>query len=100
MLVESDYPVISEITNEAWSMVETIAEIRSWRIEHNWEEYEDDQSKASEESWGVVRRLEANWGRFLTGRHVPKRHLNRKQRRDYSYREWPDSEEDRDANVD
>jgi len=97
LLVESDYPLISEIASETWAMVETIAEVRGWKIERSWDEYGNSElDEENEESWGVVRRLEMNWRRFLKGGHAPKVKSNKKQRADYSYQDWPDSEEDSD----
>ena len=40
-------------------MVETVAEVRKWRVEKSWDEYTE--LERGEDSWGVVRRLEENW---------------------------------------
>jgi hypothetical protein len=91
LLVESDYPFVRELASENWWMVETVADVRGWRVERSTEDFGGEED--AEESWGVVRRLEANWNRFVEGGHVAKKVMNRKRRSDYSYGEYPDSDD-------
>jgi len=44
-------------------MLRIVAEVKGWPVEKTWEEVEESQ-------WGVVRRLENNWRRFVQGNHV------------------------------
>ena len=46
-----------------WDMLRIVAEVKGWPVEKTWEEVEESQ-------WGVVRRLENNWRRFVQGNHV------------------------------
>ncbi|KAI0033994.1 hypothetical protein K488DRAFT_77557 [Vararia minispora EC-137] len=95
LLVESDYPLVSEVTGETWWMVETIAEMRGWRVERSTGDFVAGEDV---EQWGVVQRLEENWKRFVKGGHTAKKVMNRKRRTDYSYQEYPDSHgSDQDA---
>ena len=92
LLVESDYPVARDLAQETWSMVETIARERGWRIEQTWAYQDANDDGDTQEEWGVVRRLEANWHRFERGNHPARRVMNRKRRTDFSYEEYPDSD--------
>ncbi|KAG8902936.1 hypothetical protein FRB99_003930, partial [Tulasnella sp. 403] len=62
ILSESDYNTIEGCTPYTWEMVSTIARIKGWPIESEaW--VEDDGTPESE--WGAVRRLQANFRRFI-----------------------------------
>ena len=89
LLVESDYPFISALADELWWMVETIAEVRGWPVERS---AEDLASSEDVDTFGVVCKLKQNWKRFVEGSHTAKRQMNRKMRMDYSYQEYPDSD--------
>jgi len=64
ILVESDYHTVEECTPRTWDMVRTVAEIKGWPVEMIWSD------NLQEGEWGVVRRLEDNWHKFLAGNHV------------------------------
>ncbi|KAI0319429.1 hypothetical protein OF83DRAFT_1054948 [Amylostereum chailletii] len=94
LLVESDYPDVRFVAEQTWAMIETIAEVRGWRVETTWEQDAGDKTQ-----WGVVRRLEANWQAFVRGRHVPERKERKRARRmDFSYQDW-ESEDEGEAPV-
>ena len=62
LLAESDYNNIKECSRHTWEIVQKIAEIKGWAVEtEDW--LEDDGTL--EAQWGVVRRLEANFQRFI-----------------------------------
>ncbi|KAG8983757.1 hypothetical protein FRB90_005781, partial [Tulasnella sp. 427] len=62
ILSESDFNNIDNSTQHTWDMVCAIARIKNWAIESEaW----DDEDGLGEEDWGVVRRLERNWRRFI-----------------------------------
>ncbi|KAF9015683.1 TatD DNase family Scn1 [Cyathus striatus] len=63
LLAESDYNNIDQVTEQTWSMICTIAEVKGWKIEDDWD---DDIPNVS---WGVVKRLDENWKRFKNGHH-------------------------------
>ncbi|KAJ3763123.1 hypothetical protein EV360DRAFT_34176 [Lentinula raphanica] len=67
ILVESDYNDVDYCTEQTWDMVRTVADIKGWSIETEWNS-EDDSSQR-----GVVRRLEENWVRFKSGNHTRKK---------------------------
>jgi len=56
--VESDIDNIDHCAERTWDMLRTIAEIKGWRVEDEWE---DD---LEESQWGAVRKLHENWKRF------------------------------------
>ncbi|KAJ4485746.1 TatD related DNase-domain-containing protein [Lentinula aciculospora] len=70
ILVESDYNDVDMCAEQSWNMVCTVADVRGWTIETDWNENSNDPSK-----WGAVRRLEDNWERFKVGNHS----VNRKK---------------------
>lgn len=80
ILVESDYNTVDRCTEMTWDMVQTVAEVKGWRVEHSWDYGEDD----GEATWGVVKRLEENWKVFKKGGHTSTgkkpQGKNRKQR--------------------
>jgi hypothetical protein len=51
-----------------------IADVKGWKVEEDvWDE-EEAKTGGNEghgEAWGVVRRLEMNWRKFLAGGHPP-----------------------------
>lgn len=65
LLAESDINEVGQCTKRTWDIVCTIAEVRGWPLEENWE------SDVNEDKWGAVRRLESNWFRFRRARHNP-----------------------------
>jgi hypothetical protein len=55
-----------------------MAQARGWRIEDESEKWDDaitdeDVANGHGEHWGAVRRLEANWKRFVRGGHRKRR---------------------------
>ncbi|KAF5368579.1 hypothetical protein D9758_002183 [Tetrapyrgos nigripes] len=86
ILVESDFNNVDMCAERTWDMVQTVADVKGWRIETEWAE------GLNEADWGVVRRLEANWGRFRAGNHQL---VASKRRQKQKQQEWiSDSEED------
>jgi hypothetical protein len=59
-------------------MVLTVAEVKGWRVEENWDY--DEHEIRGEETLGVVKRLEENWKSFKRGGHQNKKKRDRKQR--------------------
>ncbi|KAJ4002267.1 hypothetical protein F5050DRAFT_1559054 [Lentinula boryana] len=68
ILVESDYNDVDMCTEQTWDMVRTVADVKGWPIETEWNEDNDHSSER-----GTVRRLEENWLRFKAGHHSAKR---------------------------
>lgn len=66
LLAESDIHEIGQCTERTWVMFCTIAEVRGWPLEDEWE------ADLQEDCWGVVRKLESNWIRFRRAGHIPK----------------------------
>ncbi|KAL5534081.1 hypothetical protein ACEPAG_542 [Sanghuangporus baumii] len=66
LLAESDIHDLTQCTKRTWDMVLTIAEVKGWNVEEQWEDTLD------ENEWGVVRRLEHNFQNFVKGGHKPK----------------------------
>jgi hypothetical protein len=62
-------------------MIKIVAEVKGWPIETEW--VDDAKLTESEETWGVVRRLEKNWTRFKNGRHPVRQTRKEKKRPDY-----------------
>ncbi|TBU49974.1 TatD DNase family Scn1 [Dichomitus squalens] len=82
ILVESDFHDVRCSAPYTWHMLQTIAEVKGWRVEDAW----DADADAPEDRWGAVRRLEENWRAFERGGHRPS--VKRKQRRDRAIEEW------------
>lgn len=62
LMAESDYNDITKVEAKTWEVVQYIAQVRGWDLETvPW----DDDDGRPEEEWGVVRRLAANWRRFV-----------------------------------
>ncbi|CCA67160.1 related to Cut9 interacting protein scn1 [Serendipita indica DSM 11827] len=80
LLAESDYPEAGMCASQTWSMVETIADIRQWPVETEWDEKEPDPG-----NWGVVRRLERNWAQFCKGDHPEIVHKSRRLRKQHEH---------------
>ncbi|KAF5388493.1 hypothetical protein D9757_004727 [Collybiopsis confluens] len=59
ILVESDYNDINMCTSQTWEMVQTVAQVKGWTVETDWDEGQEPSE------FGVVRRLKDNWLRFL-----------------------------------
>ncbi|TFK41833.1 hypothetical protein BDQ12DRAFT_677235 [Crucibulum laeve] len=57
ILVESDYNDVEMVTGKTWEILCTIADIKGWPIEEDWEE-------VGTAAMGAVHRLEKNWQRF------------------------------------
>lgn len=87
-------------------MLLTVSRERGWRVEQSWDEHIDANGSADgdpgveggvkdrlndgfPESWGVVRRLEANWRRFVRGRH---KKIAKSTRKDSKWDGWGDSD--------
>ncbi|KAF8204025.1 TatD DNase family Scn1 [Pholiota molesta] len=81
LLVESDYNDVEMCTPQTWDMIKIVAEVKGWPIETEW--VDDAKLLESEETWGVVRRLEKNWTRFKNGRHPARQTRKEKKRPDY-----------------
>ncbi|KZV81012.1 Metallo-dependent hydrolase [Exidia glandulosa HHB12029] len=56
LLIESDFPYITDSQQRTWDMLILVADIKKWRVEDSWEE------DAAE--FGAVRILADNWTRF------------------------------------
>lgn len=67
LLAESDINRIDLCASRTWEIVKTIAEVKDWRIEEEWDYSPEDGDETAREKWGVVKRLEANWEQFLRG---------------------------------
>lgn len=77
ILVESDFYNLTDLPQQNWEMVRTIAEVKNWKVEDDWLYTEQ---HIAPEDWGVVKRLEDNWNRFKNAKHVPiKRKRNKRQ---------------------
>ncbi|KAJ7492346.1 TatD DNase family Scn1 [Mycena latifolia] len=61
ILIESDFNDINMCTERCVEMLNIVARVKGWPIEDEW------QDEVSENEWGVVRRLEANWRAFRDG---------------------------------
>ncbi|KEP55483.1 TatD family hydrolase [Rhizoctonia solani 123E] len=69
LMVESDFPYISDTTQRTWDMLCLVARERGWRIEEEWD-YQETTEQAEgkhEETWGAVKRMESNWNTFSKG---------------------------------
>lgn len=55
--------------SRTWEMVQTVAEVKGWRVEKEWDYPAEDGNEEAREAWGVVKRLEANWQTFHRGGH-------------------------------
>ncbi len=66
ILVESDYNDVDMCTQQTWDMVLTVADVKGWTVETEWNGERDITE------WGAVRRLEDNWLRFKAGTHSAK----------------------------
>ncbi|KAJ7597396.1 TatD DNase family Scn1 [Mycena floridula] len=75
ILVESDYNRVEKCTEMTLTMLQTVAQVKGWKIETEWV---DD---LPEEEWGAVRRLEENWKIFKRGQHAELR-TKRKQKQE------------------
>lgn len=95
LLVESDFCNVRFCTTRTWDMVRIVAEVKGWRIEQDWEEEDEN---ADEDKWGVVRRLEQNWLRFVKGGHKQVAKASRKNRKT-KWDEWGDSETEDDGKM-
>ncbi|THH21225.1 hypothetical protein EW146_g296 [Bondarzewia mesenterica] len=71
LLAESDYCNVRHCTQRTWDMVRIVAEVKGWRVEHNWSDEYEVERETDESAWGVVRRLEENWRSFVKGGHKP-----------------------------
>ncbi|KAG8933438.1 hypothetical protein FRC02_011816 [Tulasnella sp. 418] len=88
ILAESDYHDIQLSTDATWEMILMIARIRGWKVESEWNNHDKD-----EESWGVVRRLERNWERFIGGGLGLVQPRQSRRARRLNRPEWEDSSE-------
>lgn len=83
ILAESDYHDVNESTERTWEMYTIIAEVKGWPVEDRWD------PAATEDGWGVIRKLEENWMAFSRGNHLEKRRQlevrkrNKKGRKDF-----------------
>lgn len=90
LLAESDYNEIQHCTRQTWSIIETISDIRGWPLENTW-----DPIEPPAKDWGVVRRLERNWKRFLQGKHSPiPPHKSRRERKQQEHYPSDESEDE------
>ncbi|QRV88012.1 TatD DNase family protein [Ceratobasidium sp. AG-Ba] len=68
LLVESDFPFISDTTQRTWDVLCLIARERGWKVEADWGYPEDDPNERNhKDDWGAVKRIEANWHAFRKG---------------------------------
>ncbi|TFY54104.1 hypothetical protein EVG20_g9847 [Dentipellis fragilis] len=107
LLAESDQEKINELGQLTWDMIRTIAEVKGWCIEDRWD-YPDDDADEIEEAhkpdWGVVKRLEVNWRRFVRGKHDEAIKKSSKEKRaEYAksskWDNWGDSDSSDEQNV-
>jgi len=90
LLAESDYNAIGHCTEQTWSIIKTISDLRNWPLESTW-----DSTEPVEKDWGVVRRLERNWKRFLQGNHPPVAiRKSRRERKQQGHYPSDESEDD------
>ncbi|CAE6438051.1 unnamed protein product [Rhizoctonia solani] len=69
LMVESDFPYISDTTQRTWDILCLIARERGWRVEEEWD-YPETMNQTQgkhEETWGAVKRIESNWNAFRKG---------------------------------
>ncbi|KAF8681487.1 TatD related DNase [Rhizoctonia solani] len=69
LMVESDFPYISDTTQRTWDILCLIARERGWRVEGEWD-YPETAPLADGnhvETWGAVKRIESNWHAFRGG---------------------------------
>ncbi|KAJ1309173.1 hypothetical protein OPQ81_004844 [Rhizoctonia solani] len=69
LMVESDFPYISDTTQRTWDMLCLIARERGWRVEEEWDypETMEQTEGQHEDTWGAVKRIESNWNAFRKG---------------------------------
>ncbi|KAF8527406.1 hypothetical protein BU17DRAFT_39326, partial [Hysterangium stoloniferum] len=93
ILAESDYHDVNGSTERTWEMIVTIAVVKGWPIETEW------NSQLKETNWGIVRKLHENWKSFSNGNHVEKRRAleasrqSRKIRKDNTWEVESNSDE-------
>jgi len=59
LLIESDINNIDHCTPRCGEILQLVARVKGWSVEHGWEDELD------KDEWGVVRRIEANWKAFI-----------------------------------
>ncbi|KAG9095879.1 hypothetical protein FS749_009550 [Ceratobasidium sp. UAMH 11750] len=97
LLVESDYPYISDTTQRTWDVLCLIARERGWRIESEWDYPEDASTEGKhDESWGAVKRMEVNWHAFRQGGRgvMPEKESKKEKRLNALQRQFAPSDED------
>ncbi|CAE6459799.1 unnamed protein product [Rhizoctonia solani] len=69
LMVESDFPHISDTTQRTWDILCLVARERGWRVEEEWDypETTEQTEGKHEETWGAVKRIESNWNAFRKG---------------------------------
>jgi hypothetical protein len=97
LLVESDYPHISDTTQRTWDVLCLIARERGWRIENEWD-YPEEAFRDGEhdETWGAVKRIEMNWHAFRKGGRglLPEKESKKERRLNDLQRRFAPSDED------
>ncbi|KAG8776710.1 hypothetical protein FRC12_000776 [Ceratobasidium sp. 428] len=97
LLVESDYPHISGSTQRTWDILCLIAQERGWQIENEWNYPEDASVEGKhDESWGAVKRVEANWRAFRKGGKgvLPEKESKKEKRLNDLQRRFAPTDED------
>ncbi|KAG8745592.1 hypothetical protein FRC10_007483 [Ceratobasidium sp. 414] len=97
LLVESDYPYISDTTQRIWDVLCLIARERGWRIESEWDYPEGAPAEGKHDgSWGAVKRMEVNWHTFREGGRgaLPEKESKKERRLNALQRQFAPSDED------
>jgi hypothetical protein len=66
ILAESDIDDVNHCTQRTWDIMLIIADVKGWAVENEWDTSWSDSIEAERTgaTWGVVRRLKANWRTF------------------------------------
>ncbi|KAF8605421.1 Metallo-dependent hydrolase [Ceratobasidium sp. AG-I] len=98
LMVESDFPYLSDTTQRTWDVLCFIARERGWRVESDWDYTEDEAEYDGkhDEAWGAVKRIEANWLAFKKGHKgaLPEKESKKARRLNDLQRRFAPSDED------
>jgi hypothetical protein len=99
-MVESDFPYLSDTTQRTWDILCLIARERGWRLEEEWDypEIEPQYDGKHAETWGAVRRMEANWNAFRRGGKglLPSKESRKEKRLNELQKRYAPADEDSD----
>ncbi|CAE6422680.1 unnamed protein product [Rhizoctonia solani] len=100
LMVESDFPYISDTTQRTWDILCLIARERGWRLEEEWDYPETGVQTGGkhEETWGAVKRIESNWNAFRRGGRglLPDKESRRDRKLNELQRKYAPDDEDSD----